>query len=176
VARTTLLNERVAIAGAGGGFRERLAGRSVERLIEMARDAPLGGAIPAHDPVVRQRLAQLWIESRVVLWTNRRAAAARAAGRKAGAEGSIGKLFQSGHNQRLQAMAVDLLGHRGAACTEEDRDAMAVWYGFLRAQADSIAGGTSDIQRNILGERVLGLPRDNEGDRDLPWSQVLRNA
>lgn len=173
VATTTLMNERATISGAGTGFAERLGGRSVERLVELARSLP---ERPADDPVVRQRLARLWSESRVIAWTNQRARATRSAGRPPGPEGSIGKLFHSEHNQRLQECAVNLLGARATARPEGDTDASGVVHGFLRSLAETIAGGTSEVQRNILGERVLGLPREPAEDRGVPWREIPRDT
>lgn len=169
VAGTTLMNERVAISGSGGGFRERIGGRSVDRLIEGAHQSGRPEAVN------RQRLAQLWIESRVIRWTNQRGKDLRIAG-QVGPDGSIGKLLQAEHNRRLQEAAVDLLGNRGMARAHDDDDARTAWYGFLRARANTIEGGTSEIQRNIIGERLLGLPRELSADKDRPWKDIARNA
>ena len=92
-------------------------------------------------------------------------------------------------NQRLQKLAVDLEGVGGVAWEGErrldsaaasggsptDTDRTVGVRGFLRAQANTIEGGTSDIMRNILGERVLGLPKDPDVSRDVPWKDVLRS-
>ena len=99
----------------------------------------------------------------------------RRAGQPAGAEGSISKLFFSEHTQRLQNLAVDLEGPAAQAWTEDDRWMQGTAYSLLRVRAKTIAGGTSEVQRNILGERILGLPREPELDREVPWSQVLRS-
>jgi alkylation response protein AidB-like acyl-CoA dehydrogenase len=174
VAGTTLMNERVAISGSGGGFRERIGGRSVERLIAAAtHPGPAGESIV--DPRWRQRLSRLWIEGRVIRWTNQRAKDLRQAG-QTGSDGSIGKLLQAEHNRRLQEASVDLLGARGTARDIEDHDASTAWYGFLRARANTIEGGTSEIQRNIIGERLLGLPREPNADGGRPWKDIARNG
>jgi alkylation response protein AidB-like acyl-CoA dehydrogenase len=78
--------------------------------------------------------------------------------------------------QALQTLSLDLEGLNGVAHDPDDRWADTTQYGFLRARSQTIAGGTSEIQRNILGEKVLGLPREPAVDRDLPWSQVLRSG
>ena len=100
-----------------------------------------------------------------------------------GPEGSVGKLAMAELNKRISSFVVDLLGADGDAlhdgyAIERPRHAMT-WArpaeGFLRAQANSIEGGTSEIMRNILGERVLGLPGDVRVDKDLPWSAVPRS-
>ena len=126
----------------------------------------------------------------VIKLTNQRAAARRKSGAEAGPEGSVTKLFQAEYNKRLQKLAVDMegvaavaweggpLGRRermGRVAVAPD-DARAVPVGFLRAQANTIEGGTSEIMRNILGERVLGLPGDVRTDKDVPWKDVPRSS
>lgn len=181
VAITTLMNERVALSGPGSLSGE-VGGRGVDRLIERHR--------PVRDALARQRLAQAYIEHRVIRWNNQRAADKRRSGAEAGPEGSITKLMQAEHNQRLQNLAVDLegagvvawegrdlryRGERGWVPTNTD-DPRAIARGFLRAQANTIEGGTSNIMRNILGERVLGLPKEPDVSRDVPWRDVPRSA
>ena len=85
------------------------------------------------------------------------------------------KLYFSEHTQRLQNLAVDLEGPAAQAWSEGDRWLKNTVWSFLRVRSKTIAGGTSEIQRNILGERVLGLPKEAEVDRAVPWSQVLRS-
>jgi alkylation response protein AidB-like acyl-CoA dehydrogenase len=159
-----------------------VGGSSVVRLVERYR--------PVHDPLLRQRLARAWIDSRVIRLNNQRAADKRRHGSEAGPEGSITKLQQATYNQRLQELAVDLQGARGMAWEgagiERSRsetfgpaggdDPLGVVRGFLRAQANTIEGGTSDIMRNILGERVLGLPKEPDFSRDVPWADVPRST
>ena len=118
-------------------------------------------------------------------------AAKRKSGGEVGPEGSITKLMSAEFNQRLQNLALDLEGVGGVAWEGEqaergqrgrptwladgnDRGTLA--RGFLRAQANTIEGGTSDIMRNILGERVLGLPKDPDVSRDVAWKDVLRSG
>src|SRR5581483_7692123 len=182
VAITTLMNERVALSGAGSVGGEAVGGSPIDRLIE--RHQPVG------DPLVRQRLAQAWIEGKLIRWNNQRASDKRKSGGEVGPEGSITKLMQAEYNQRVQKLAVDLEGVHGIAWeggplkgegeigwirTDTD-DARSIARGFLRAQANTIEGGTSNIMRNILGERVLGLPKEPDPSRDLPWKDVPRNG
>ena len=188
VATTTLMNERVALSGAGSIGGANVGGGPIDALIASARG---DGISPGPD--LRQRLAQAYIEGRLVQVTNFRAAAARKSGREAGPEGSVTKLFQAEYNQRLQNLAVDLLGARamawvgpvgvaGSGSTEggligpaDGGPSASAVHGFLRSRANTIEGGTSEIMRNILGERVLGLPKEPSVDRDIPWSEVARN-
>jgi len=175
VAMTTLMNERVTIGGAvarrgTGPIADALA--TWQRLPETARD-----------PVRRDRLAGLWIEAEVLRLTNLRAAAARRAGNP-GPEGSVSKLAFAEVNKRIYEWTVNALGPEGACIDHYDfvRPEQANLTGgidvrkmFLRARANSIEGGTSEILRNILGERVLGLPGEPRVDKDLPWSRVPRS-
>jgi alkylation response protein AidB-like acyl-CoA dehydrogenase len=186
VATTTLLNERTALAGEAGwsggqppeqkrgqGGQDRKApsmgGLSIERLIGLAQSSDRSVAC-------RQRIAQAWIESRVIRWTLQRSQADGTRGREPGSEGSIAKLLQTEHNQRLQELAVDVLALSGTARLAEDESAEAVWRGFLRSRANTIEGGTSEIQRNILAERLLGLPKEPAPDRTLPWNQLQKGS
>jgi len=167
VTQSVLMNERQSVSGGGAALPGTVTGRSVGGLIK--RHAPVT------DPVMRQRLVQAYIEDRLVSITNQRAAAKRRAGQPLGPEGSITKLFFSEHTQRLQELAVALEGTGGQAWTEGDRWLQNTSWALLRVQSKTIAGGTSNVQRNILGERVLGLPKEPELDRTIPWSEVPRS-
>ncbi|HUQ39699.1 MAG TPA: acyl-CoA dehydrogenase family protein [Acidimicrobiales bacterium] len=169
VATTTLMNERVALSGAGSGS-DNVGGGPVDGLITLAKSNGQWD-----DLVVRDRLMRALIEQRVLKITNYRAASARKSGKQPGPEGSVTKLFSAEHNQRLQNLAVDLLGAGGMAWTGDDQAASTV-RGFLRSRANTIEGGTSEVMRNILGDRVLGLPREPDGSRDQAWKDVPRNG
>ncbi|HVW32153.1 MAG TPA: acyl-CoA dehydrogenase family protein [Acidimicrobiia bacterium] len=171
VARTTLMNERTAL-GQGGGFSDGKGGRSVLQLLDAYR-AGAGGDTPAGRAVTRQALAGAFIEQRIGQWTAQRAKAARLAGRPTGPEGSVAKLFEAQRNQRLQHLAHSMLGAAGLAREDGDAATAEVWHGFLRSRANTIEGGTSEIQRNILGERVLGLPGEPAVDRHIAWQDIL---
>jgi alkylation response protein AidB-like acyl-CoA dehydrogenase len=167
VTQSVLMNERQSASGGGAALPGTVTGRSVVNLIR--RHAPV------NDPMLRQRLAQAYIEDRLVSLTNQRAAAKRRGGQPLGPEGSITKLFFSEHTQRLQELAVALEGTNGQAWVDGDRWLQNTVWSFLRVQSKTIAGGTSQVQRNILGERVLGLPKEPELDRSIPWSEVPRS-
>ncbi|MET0421480.1 MAG: acyl-CoA dehydrogenase family protein [Acidimicrobiia bacterium] len=183
VALTTLMNERVSLSGAGSAGGDAIGGVSVQALVR--RHAPVA------DPLLRQRLAELWIESTVIRLNNRRAGDARRAGQEVGSEGSITKLQAAQHNQKVQNLAVDLEGSAALAwdgVSIEPKNGDRGWVhmrgddtvdyvrGFFRAQANTIEGGSSDIMRNILGERVLGLPKEPDVSRDVPWVDVPRSS
>jgi alkylation response protein AidB-like acyl-CoA dehydrogenase len=167
VAVSVLSNERQAVAGSGASLPGTVTGRSVAGLIK--RHAPI------RDPSLRQRMVQAYIEDKLVGYTNQRAAARRRAGQATGPEASITKLFFSEHTQRLQNLALDLEGPSSQAWPEGDRWLQNTAWAFLRVRSKTIAGGTSEIQRNILGERVLGLPKEPELDRAIPWAEVRRS-
>jgi alkylation response protein AidB-like acyl-CoA dehydrogenase len=173
VSLTTLMNERVSI---GGQVPQRGSG-----IIAMAMRAYEKS--PRHgDRVARDQLARLWIEAEVARLTNMRASHMRAQGTP-GPEGSVGKMAMAGLNQRIMSFVVDLLGPDGMLYPagypmDRPRTAMDLsnpQKAFIRVQANSIEGGTTNIMKNILGERVLGLPGEPRADKDLPWTQVPRS-
>ena len=170
VATTTLMNERAALSGAGSASDQNVGGGPIDLIIAAAKR---NGS--AADPVVRQRLAQATIEGRVIKMTNLRSSAARKAGHQPGPEGSITKLFQAEYNQRLQDLAMEILGSKAMAWSPDDEQTELSVRGFLRSRANTIEGGTSEIMRNILGERVLGLPKEPSVDRDIPWKEIPRS-
>ena len=180
VAGATLSSERQMVAGAGSGGSGRVGGSGVDRLLTLAREHGLAG-----DPMVRQRLAALWSEERIRAWTNQRVASNLAAGQTPGPAASIGKVHQAGLNQRVQAAAVDLLGAHATAwdAGDVDRHDSDAYYeslpfeisGMLRSRANTIEGGTTEVNKNILGERVLGLPREPDVWLGKPWSEIPRS-
>jgi alkylation response protein AidB-like acyl-CoA dehydrogenase len=174
VSLTTLMNERVTIGGA-------VAGRE---------SGPIGDALRVwrahperHDRIRRDRMARAWIDAEVLRLTNARAAANRKAGTP-GPEGSVAKLAFAETNRRIYEVCMDVLGADGFLYPGYDMvrpDEASLTGGgdarkmFLRSRAYSIEGGTSEILRNVLGERVLGLPGEPRVDKDLPWSEVPRS-
>jgi alkylation response protein AidB-like acyl-CoA dehydrogenase len=157
VAITTLMNERAGLAfAAQAGVQTAL-----ERLIELARTTPRNGGSANQDPVIRQKLAQLKIEAEILRLTNYRGLTAIMKKGVPGPEGSLGKWQWSDTNQKLMEVAMEVEGPysqlmKGSEHTIADGE----WqYGFLRTRANSIEGGTTEILRNIVAERVLGLPK-----------------
>jgi alkylation response protein AidB-like acyl-CoA dehydrogenase len=162
VALTCLGFERDHSSGGGQ------VGGGVKRVVRTADQLGLTG-----DPVIRQMLSDLTIQHRVTQYTNRRAAAALKAGQMPGPEGSLGKLMWTANMTRVSAAISAVLGPRLVADTGE-------WGTFawgehvLGAPGYRIAGGSDEIQRNIIGERVLGLPPEPRVDKDVPFSKVPR--
>jgi alkylation response protein AidB-like acyl-CoA dehydrogenase len=171
VARTTLGGERTMISGAGSGAGvDNLGGRSIDRLITWAREH---GAWD--DPIVRQRVMALWSQKQTITWTNRRVRDNRRAGGAAGPESSVGKLLQTHHNMALQEAWIDLAGMTAIAREADDDDHRRLVFGFLRSRANSIEGGTTEVQKNTIGERVLGLPPEPDPWHGKPWADVPRS-
>jgi alkylation response protein AidB-like acyl-CoA dehydrogenase len=174
VAITTLMNERVSIGGAIAPRGAGIIGQAVSRYRK--RVETMG-----EDPAMRDELMRFWIRAEVLRLTNIRAATARRTG-SPGPEGSIAKLAMAELNKELTAFVVDLLGPEGMLLGdtyEFRRPETAMGFAsyqkqFLRARANSIEGGTSEVMRNILGERSLGLPGDVRTDKDQPWSRIPR--
>lgn len=157
VAMGTLMHERGTL-GAGIQVMYR---RNMDRLIELAASMQRNGHPAAQDPVLRQKLAQCYAEIEIMRWNQMRAFSRINATGVPGPEGSIQKIFWSELNQRLQQIAQELLGPYGQL---EGGDGHAIdrgsWsYGYLRARGNTIEAGTSEIQRNIIGHFVLGLPK-----------------
>ena len=146
------------------------AGR-VDLVIERARAAGVNS-----DPVIRQEIARLLEIHRASGWTARRAAAARALGRTPGPEGSIGKLATSA-TARQAAKVHSLIAGATAMLTNGDGPLNGLIAEILLSvPAQSIAGGTDEIQKNILGEKALGLPREPQTEQDRPFREVLRGG
>jgi alkylation response protein AidB-like acyl-CoA dehydrogenase len=130
----------------------------------------------SHDPIVRQEAARVYSMVRCARWTAQRAEAAQALGRPPGPEGSLAKLNTS-NIARAAAKAHSLIiGASGLLAGPEAPVDGKIAEVLISVPAQSIAGGTDEIQRNIIGERVLGLPKEPQVDRDVAFRQVRRNA
>jgi alkylation response protein AidB-like acyl-CoA dehydrogenase len=177
VANATLSGERQMVSGAGSGGVDRIGGAGVERLVDLVRSSG------NRDPHVRQRLMRLLSEERVREWTNQRVRAQVKAGRSPGPESSIGKVHQGGLNQRIQMLATDLLGAGAMAWAAVPSSAGNGYAdslpfeikGMLRSLANTIEGGTTEVNKNIIGERVLGLPREPDPWHGVAWREVPRS-
>ncbi len=178
VAVTTLMNERVSIGGAVG----RRGAGPIGDALRIWKEKWSGDTSP-HAMVLRDRLVACYIRSEVINMTNQRAAQVRRAGTP-GPEGSVGKLAYAEENQRAYELCMDLLGNEGMLYPAGypmirpkslGMGTTDVHKSFLRVRANSIEGGTSEVMRNILGERVLGLPGDVRNDKELPWKDVPRS-
>jgi alkylation response protein AidB-like acyl-CoA dehydrogenase len=156
VAITTLMNERVGIAFASQAMMKIQLGK----LIELAQRTAQGGRA-ASDPEIRQRIAQLYIESEIMRLSGYRGLTQIMKRGVPGPEGSLGKWQWSDANQKLTELAMDIEGPYAQLehGSEYDVDPIDWQYHFLRSRANSIEGGTTEILKNIVAERVLGLPK-----------------
>jgi len=189
LAKVTLANERVSLSSSGSLWG---TGPSAEDLIDLVRRGPT-----VHDPVLRDRLAALHIEAEVLRLNRLRTLSARLSGRTPGPEASIQKIMGDEHGQHVMELAKDLAGAHGmltgsgpageiplrsqSGATEVNfargagsqfPDVDPLWhYGWLFGPALTLGGGTFAVQRNIVAEHVLGLPRDIHGDAGMTWSE-----
>ena len=183
VAITTLMNERVAIGGMGA----KRKGAGSAALVKLWKERKRGALSPAQEVLLRDRVVRSWMDNELLRITTQRARAAQKSGNP-GPEGSVGKLGQAEINKRMWEVAMDVLGpdalafeagyplSQGGGSSWGGHTAQGVAkYMFLRSRANSIEGGTSEIMKNILGERVLGLPGDPRVDKDVPWKDVPRS-
>jgi alkylation response protein AidB-like acyl-CoA dehydrogenase len=157
VAVSTLMYER----GSYGARLHLIFKRAITRLIELSHKFQKDGHPAAQDPITRQKLAQCYAEIEIMRWNQLRAFSRVTATGVPGPEGSIQKIFWSELNQRLQQIAQEMFGPYGQVLAG-DKDAVdnGIWsYGYLRTRGNTIEAGTSEVQRNIIGHFVLGLPR-----------------
>jgi alkylation response protein AidB-like acyl-CoA dehydrogenase len=145
------------------------AGRA-DLVVEHAQQAGV-----SDDPAIRQEIARLLSSQNASRWPAERAHAERAGGRRPGAEGSIGKLAASDIARQASRLHSRIAGATGLLSGPGAPFGGIIAEILLSVPAQSIAGGTDEIQRNILAEKVLGLPREPAPDRDLPFSQTRRN-
>jgi alkylation response protein AidB-like acyl-CoA dehydrogenase len=164
------MNERVAIGGGSSPRESGYIGQAVEAWRESGAD----------DPVLRDRLLELWAQAEAARLTAIRADELASAGIP-GPEGSTGKLVWANLNKEITALTMEILGLDGTLYPDGYELKRPERFGphgpqkaFLRTRANSIEGGTSEIMLNILGERVLGLPGEPRVDKDLPWDEVPR--
>ena len=177
VSLAILMNERVAI---GGNVRDRGSG-APGHLVQLWKDQELD------DPVTKDKLISLWVEQEAVRLTNMRAFENREKGTP-GPEGSTSKLYEAEINKASYEFGMEMLGNegllfpRGYDLTQPELNFENETFGFtdtqslfLRSRANSIEGGTSEIMRNIIAERVLGLPSEPKLDKDKAWKDIPRS-
>lgn len=165
VSLTTLMNERLSIgSGMPTGFPE---------LFDFCMNMELDGAAAIDDRAVRSRLATFAVRASGLNFTGMRAISALSKGETPGPENSIGKLVAGATMQELATFALDLQGQAGVLATPEQAAAGAKFQAMLlRSPATRVEGGTDEILRNIIAERVLGLPGDIRVDKDVPFHAI----
>ncbi len=168
LAKVTLGNERVSLSNPGALWGR---GPTADDLLDLVRAR--GGVA---DPLTRQRLARLHTEAEVLRLIRLRTVSARIRGEQPGPEASIRKVLADEHGQHIMALAKELAGASGMLSDAGPLGApVDLWqYGYLFAPALTIGGGTGEVQRNIVGERVLGLPHDVDVEAGRTWSETRR--
>jgi alkylation response protein AidB-like acyl-CoA dehydrogenase len=169
LAKVTLANERVSLSSGGALWGQGPTGAD---LVDVVRRQ--GGV---DDPVLRQRVAELHIEGEVLRLIRLRTVSAAIRGEAPGPEASVRKVLADEHGQHVFGLAKDLAG-AGAMLTDAGPLGAPVelWHhGFLFAPALTVGGGTGEVQRNILGERVLGLPAEPDPDAGRSWTDTRRS-
>jgi alkylation response protein AidB-like acyl-CoA dehydrogenase len=164
VSLTTLMNERLSIgSGMSSGFPE---------LFQFCMDAEIDGRPAVDNAAVRSRLAQFAVKQSGLKYTGMRAITALSKGQTPGPENSIGKLVAGATMQELAMFALDLQGQAGVI-QNADSPMNARFQGMLlRSPATRIEGGSDEILRNIIAERVLGLPGDIRVDKNVPFKDI----
>jgi alkylation response protein AidB-like acyl-CoA dehydrogenase len=170
LAKVTLSNERVSLSSGGALWG---MGPTAGDLLDVVRAA--GGV---QDPLVRQRLVELHVQSQILHLIRLRTVTAAIKGQEPGPEASVRKVLADEHGQAVMAAAKDLAGAGGMLTDAGPLGGdVGIWHhGYLFAQALTIGGGTGDVQRNILAERVLGLPHDVDVEQGRTWAQSRRSA
>ncbi|MDH3295950.1 MAG: acyl-CoA dehydrogenase family protein [Acidimicrobiia bacterium] len=176
-ALTTLMNERTAIGGSGSGGPPKRGSGPIAFVVDIYRKH----GDPATGSRDRDEVMKLWIRAEVLRLTNMRAAQLAKAGNP-GPEGSVGKAVGAILNQDMWETAINLMGPRGLVGYDysfrrpgsTNLVGASAGYAFLRARANTIEGGTTEVMKNILGEQVLGLPGEPRVDKNIPWIEVPR--
>jgi alkylation response protein AidB-like acyl-CoA dehydrogenase len=165
VSLTTLMNERMSIgASVATGFPE---------LFEFCSNLMLEDGLAIDDRSVRSKLANWAVRASGLKYTSFRAISALSRGERPGPENSIGKLVAGAMIQDVATYALDLQGAAGVLSGPDDTEAMGKFQAMLlRSPATRVEGGTDEILRNIIAERVLGLPGDIRVDKDVPFNKI----
>jgi alkylation response protein AidB-like acyl-CoA dehydrogenase len=161
VALTTLMNERASLSGGGSG-------PGLRDLIRLARKVQIDGRPALEDSAVRQRIADFYVKGRGIQHTSNRALTALSRGQTPGPESSIGKLVLAPLGQQLAGFAVELQGMLGGEMEPE----FGFQDSYLSSPGFRIAGGTDEIMRNIIAERVLRLPAEPRSDKGMAFKDI----
>jgi alkylation response protein AidB-like acyl-CoA dehydrogenase len=166
VALTTLMHERLAVGGGQGG------GLDVPQLMQLARSLELEDGPAIKNAAVREKIADWYVRSAGLRYTTMRTMTALSQGKQPGPEASIAKIVVASKLQDLSAFAMDLEGEAGILQGPDAPMHGMFQGGWLSSPGLRIAGGTDEILRNIIAERVLGLPQDIRVDKDVPFNKI----
>jgi alkylation response protein AidB-like acyl-CoA dehydrogenase len=169
IAQTTLANERGMYGSRG--FDRAADGTAIATALQLYRNGHRG------DSELRARLIRLWVDSQLLGWTARRITSTDPATAVPAPVGKLGfaRIQQEGFDLALQLMGEDALNGDGNGGDDRLFDEQDPRHRYLRSRANSIEGGTSEIMKNILALRILGLPADERIDNRVPWSKLRRN-
>jgi len=170
LAKVTLANERVSLST--GGVLWGMGPRTQDLVDVIVAN---GGC---SDPIMRQRIADMWIEGQVLDLIRQRTLMARLSGKPPGPEASIRKILADEHGQKVMGIAKDLAGASGmleSGGNIGSSQGEAMWhFGYLFSQALTVGGGTGDVQRNIVAEKVLGLPKEPNTQQGMTWRETQK--
>ncbi|MBN9557346.1 MAG: acyl-CoA dehydrogenase family protein [Alphaproteobacteria bacterium] len=166
VALTTLMHERLAVGGGQGG------GLDVPQLMGLARTLELEDGPAIKNAAVREKIADWYVRSAGLKYTTYRTMTALSRGQQPGPEASIAKIVVAPKLQDLSAFAMELEGEAGALKGADAPAHGAFQMGWMSSPGLRIAGGTDEILKNIIAERVLGLPQDVRVDKDVPFNKL----
>lgn len=165
VALTTLMNERASIGGGGGG--------SVNELIKLAKTVQIDGRPAIETTAVRHQIARFYTRNKGVKMTGSRTLSALSQGKTPGPESSLGKLIGAKNAQEMAAFAIELQGASGMLNDPDETSGLAEWQArYLAIPGLRIAGGTDEILRNIISERVLRLPPESRADKGIAFKDI----
>ena len=165
VALTTLMNERLSVG--------QTPGPDFPELLELARHLDLEDGPAIKNPAVREKLAEWYVKTQGLKYTRFRTMTRLSRGETPGPEASIGKLVSASKMQEIASFGMDLLGMAGIMTDEQEVPAKALFQqALLYSPGLRIAGGSDEILRNIIAERVLGLPQDVRVDKELPFNKL----
>ncbi|MGH7898847.1 MAG: acyl-CoA dehydrogenase family protein, partial [Candidatus Binatia bacterium] len=166
VALTTLMNERAAIGGGGGTD-------SIRQLFRLARETDVDGRPAIEDPAVRQRLAEFYVRAQGLKYTGYRTLSALSQGRIPGPEASMGKLVGAKLTQDMGNFGIELAGLSGMVMEPDFGPTGSLFQEiYLGIPGLRIAGGSDEIMRNIIAERVLGLPPEMRVDKKIAFKDI----
>ncbi len=170
LAKVTLANERVSLSSGGSLWGRGPTSRDLIDLLRM-----FGGV---NDPLIRQRVAEIYSEGEILKWLTLRQISKAIKGAQPGHESSVKKALGDEHGQKLMNLANDIAGMKGSLeslagidSTSDLSSAITSWYyGFLFSAALTIGGGTSEVQRNIIAERTFNLPKEFDASSNKPFN------